>query len=75
MVNASGPGAARTAGFAGLRIPVEPRKRCLFIFDCREDPGQALPLTIGPAGVHCRPEGEYYLCGTAPEPDTAPARG
>ena len=69
VVNASGPRAARTAGFAGLDIPVEPRKRCLFIFDCQEDLGQALPLTIDPTGVHCRSEGEYYLCGTVPRPD------
>ena len=71
VVNASGPRAARTAGYAGLTIPVEPRRRCLFVFDCREDLGGTLPLTIDPSGVFCRPEGQYYLCGTVPDPDIA----
>ncbi len=72
VVNASGPYGGRTARMAGLHLPVEPRKRCLFVFDCRTALGQPLPLTIDPSGVHCRSEGGFFLCGTVPKDDRAP---
>ena len=72
VVNASGPRAALTARMAGLDVPVEPRKRCLFVFDAQTPLGQTLPLTITPEGVHVRSERQYYLCGTTPESDLAP---
>ena len=78
LVNASGPRAARTAAMAGLSIPVEPRKRSLFVFDCAKTPeGTAnvnngrLPLMINPSGSFCRPEGQYFLSGTVPAEDPA----
>ena len=76
VVNCSGPRAALTARMAGLDIPVEPRKRTIFCFDCARTPeGSArvndgrLPLMIDPSGVFCRPEGKYFLGGSAPDPD------
>lgn len=69
VVNASGPRAALTARMAGLEVPVEPRKRCLFVFDAQHPLEQTLPLTITPEGVHVRSERQYYLCGTTPKPD------
>ncbi len=36
IVNASGPRAALTARMAGLDVPVEPRKRTSFVFDCAQ---------------------------------------
>lgn len=78
IVNASGPRAAKTAAMAGLEIPVEPRKRSLFVFDCAHSPegsasvnGGRLPLMIDPSGSFCRPEGKYFLAGTVPEDDPA----
>jgi glycine/D-amino acid oxidase-like deaminating enzyme len=71
VVNASGPRAALTARMAGLHLPVEPRKRCLFVFDAQEPLEKTLPLTITPEGVHVRSERQYYLCGTTPDPDLA----
>ncbi|MGD9865233.1 MAG: NAD(P)/FAD-dependent oxidoreductase [Pseudodonghicola sp.] len=78
VVNASGPRAAQVARMAGLDIPVEPRKRTLFVFDCAQTPeGTAgvndgrLPLMIDPTGVWCRPEGKYFLAGAVPEDDPA----
>ncbi|WP_261384612.1 NAD(P)/FAD-dependent oxidoreductase [Vannielia litorea] len=78
VVNASGPRAALTARMAGLHIPVEPRKRTSFVFDCAQSPeGSAtvnagrLPLMIDPSGIYVRPEGRYFLTGCAPPVDTA----
>ena len=71
VVNASGPRAARMSAMVGLDLPVEPRRRYTYIFDCAEDLGQDLPLTIDPSGVHMRTDGRYYLCGCPPFEDKA----
>lgn len=78
VVNASGPRAALTARMAGLDVPVEPRKRTSFVFDCATSPeGSAtinqgrLPLMIDPTGVFCRPEGRYFLAACVPVEDPA----
>jgi len=78
LVNASGPRAALTARMAGLDLPVEPRKRTIFVFDCAASPeGSAqvnhgrLPLMIDPSGVFCRPEGRRFLAGCPPLEDPA----
>lgn len=78
VVNASGPRAALTARMAGLDIPVEARKRTLFVFDCARTPeGSAavnhgrLPLMIDHSGVFCRPEGRFFLSGCPPVDDPA----
>ncbi len=78
FVNASGPRAAQTAAMADLTIPVEPRKRSTFVFDCATSPeGTAnvnqgrLPLMIDPSGSFCRPEGKFFLAGTVPSDDPA----
>jgi glycine/D-amino acid oxidase-like deaminating enzyme len=57
VVNASGPRAARTAAMAGIKVPVEPRKRYSWVFKAETPLDRDLPLTIDPSGVHCRENG------------------
>ena len=73
VVNAAGPRAAGIAAMAGLQLPVSPRKRMVFHFDCRTK--VASPLTIDTSGVYFRPEGPNYIAGSSPhgeqpDPDT-----
>jgi FAD-dependent oxidoreductase domain-containing protein 1 len=65
VVNAAGPRAGGVAGMAGVRLPVSPRKRMVFHFDCRTSIADA-PLTIDTSGVYFRPEGPNYIAGSSP---------
>lgn len=73
VVNAAGPNAGKVAGLAGLALPVEPRKRTVFVFEARERYAD-MPLLVDPNGVYVRPEGSVYLSGGAePEEGDGPA--
>jgi glycine/D-amino acid oxidase-like deaminating enzyme len=73
FVNATGPAAARTAALAGITLPVECRKRCVFVFDCRRSGAIThCPLVIDPSGVYFRPEGQYFITGVSPPADRDP---
>ena len=65
VINAAGTGAAALARTAGIELPVQSRKRCVFHFG---SPAQlpACPLVIDPSGLYFRPEGTAFLCGIAP---------
>jgi len=56
---------------AGLDLPVRPRKRFVYVFDCRT-PIPGLPLLIDPSGVYVRPEGSGFICGVSPPEDADP---
>ena len=72
LINAAGTGAAALARSAGIELPVQPRKRCVFhVHSPARTPG--CPLVIDPSGVYFRPEGEGWLCGVAPPEDEDPA--
>ncbi len=73
VVNAAGPAASKIAAMAELALPVEPRKRLIYVFDCREkDSITNSPLFFDPNGVFCRPEGAYFLTGVSPPEDQDP---
>lgn len=65
IVLAAGPWSGEVAARAGIALPVEPRRRSVFVFDVRESPGTT-PLTIDPSGTWFRPEGGFYIGGTTP---------
>jgi glycine/D-amino acid oxidase-like deaminating enzyme len=71
LVNAAGPQAGDVAAFAGIALPVEPRKRSVFVVACRT-PLPGMPLMVDPGGVWIRPEGEMYICGVSPPDDADP---
>jgi glycine/D-amino acid oxidase-like deaminating enzyme len=64
VVNAAGPNAGKVAAMAGLALPVEPRKRSVFVFEARDRfPG--MPLVVDPSGIYVRPEGSVFITGGA----------
>ena len=72
IVNAAGPQAGRVAALAGLDLPVVPKKRFVYVFDCRDKLSPRLPLLIDPTGVWVRPEGAGYIGGISPPEDQDP---
>ena len=67
-VNAAGPSAATLAAMAGIELPVRPRKRLVFYFQC-PDPIADAPLVVDPSGLYFRPEGGGFICGMPPPPE------
>ncbi|MFI5023674.1 MAG: NAD(P)/FAD-dependent oxidoreductase [Alphaproteobacteria bacterium] len=66
MVDAAGPFAGAVAALAGVDLPVRPKKRYVYVIDCRT-PLSGCPLLIDPTGVWLRPEGRQFICGVSPE--------
>lgn len=58
IVNAAGPWAARLAATAGVRLPVDPVKRQVFVIDTPLRPTGLLPGIFFPSGMYLFHEGE-----------------
>jgi glycine/D-amino acid oxidase-like deaminating enzyme len=74
VVIAAGPASGRIAALAGVTLPVEPRKRTVFVIRAPLD-GAAMPLVFDTSGMWIRPEGDTFLCGISPLPDADPHPG
>ncbi|XP_056266757.1 FAD-dependent oxidoreductase domain-containing protein 1 isoform X2 [Pseudoliparis swirei] len=88
VVNAAGAFSARLVeklgiGFgpkdsvAGVPLPVEPRKRFVYVYHCPDGPGLDTPFVVDYSGIYFRREGlgGNYIAGASPEegeePDTS----
>ncbi len=65
VVCAAGWHSAKVTAMAGLVLPVAPKKRFVFVVDCKT-PLVGAGLMIDPTGVYFRPEGRFFLAGSAP---------
>ena len=65
VICAAGWHSAKVAAMAGLSLPVRPKKRLVFVVDCRE-PLEGAGLMIDPTGLYFRPEGKFFLTGIQP---------
>jgi glycine/D-amino acid oxidase-like deaminating enzyme len=73
FVNASGTGAASVAKMAGIDVRIEPRKRCVFVINCRDSARVSdCPHLIDYTGVWVKPKGQYFITGTTPPEDRDP---
>ncbi|MFN6924462.1 MAG: NAD(P)/FAD-dependent oxidoreductase [Tabrizicola sp.] len=64
IVNAAGTRGARVAAMAGIRLPIEPRKRYNWVIQAETPLDRPLPLTIDPTGAFVREVGGgTYMAG------------
>ncbi|KAM6984071.1 FAD-dependent oxidoreductase domain-containing protein 1 [Tautogolabrus adspersus] len=72
-----GIGSGPNNSMAGIPLPVEPRKRFVYVVHCPDGPGLDTPFLIDYSGVYFRREGlgGNYIAGASPEeaeePDTS----
>ena len=75
VVDAAGPGAAAIAAMVDARLPVEGRKRTVFVFRSK-DHLDGLPNLVDPTvagrGMYLRPYRDAYMVVTAPPPERDP---
>ena len=69
VVIAAGPASGRVAALAGIPLPIEPRKRTVFMIRAPLD-GSNMPLVFDTSGMWIRPEGDGFICGISPSADT-----
>jgi FAD-dependent oxidoreductase domain-containing protein 1 len=71
VINTAGLRARDIAAKVGIDLPVRPKKRFIYVFDCREEI-EDIPLTIDSTGVWFRPEGSQFICGVSPPENDDP---
>jgi FAD-dependent oxidoreductase domain-containing protein 1 len=65
VVIAAGPASGRIAALAGIALPIESRKRTVFMIRAPLD-GAGMPLLFDTSGMWIRPEGDGFICGISP---------
>jgi FAD-dependent oxidoreductase domain-containing protein 1 len=68
VVIAAGPASGRVAALAGVALPIEPRKRTVFMIRAPLD-SAGMPLVFDISGMWIRPEGDGFICGISPSGD------
>ena len=71
FVNAAGALSGRVAEWAGIDLPVAPRKRTVFHFKAPLD-GAGMPMLFDISGAWLRPEGDGFIGGIQPDADADP---
>ncbi len=66
VANCAGPQAGKVAAMLGIPLPIEARKRTIFVID-NPKPHPGMPLMVDPSGVYVRPEGNFYISGVGPD--------
>ncbi len=69
FVNCAGPRAAEVMGWLNAPLPVEPRKRTVFVIDAPGARHPDAPLLVDHTGFYLRPEGRAWITATVPEGD------
>lgn len=69
VLNAMGPRAANALQWLAEDLPVEPRKRTVFVVDAPQARHPDAPLVIDPQGYWMRPEHGAWLAATVPAED------
>jgi glycine/D-amino acid oxidase-like deaminating enzyme len=71
LVNATGAYAGLFSEKVGLRVPVDPHKRTVFVVNCPTELVNGTTV-IDADGLTFRPEGRSYIIHLGPEPDNDP---
>ena len=66
---AAGTGSTAICEMAGIVLPVEPRKRTVFVVDAPNARHPDAPLIIDHSGIYLRPEHGQWIAATVPEDD------
>ena len=74
VINAAGPFGGSVAALARCDLPVEPRKRTMFVIGAALN-GAGMPFVFDVNGAQIRPEGDRFICGISPTPDRDPNPG
>lgn len=66
---AAGTGSTAICRMAGIALPVEPRKRTVFVIDAPNARHPEAPLIIDHSGIYLRPEHGQWIAATVPDED------
>lgn len=69
VVNCAGTRSAEVLAWAGIALPVEPRKRTVFVIDAPNARHPEAPLIIDHQGYYMRPEQGGWITATVPQDD------